>query len=54
MQLRTFKSIYWTGGASDSSTAQSPKINAVYPKRTLEAGTSTASHYLVTIYVQMK
>ena len=50
----TFKSIYWTGGASDSSTAQSPKINAVYPKRTLEAGTSTASHYLVTIYVQMK
>ncbi|QCH27784.1 hypothetical protein [Clostridium tyrobutyricum] len=36
----TFKSIYWTGGAGVGSSAQSPKINSLYTKRTLEAGSS--------------
>lgn len=36
----TFKSIYWTGGASTGSTAQSPKINSLYPKIELAAGSS--------------
>jgi hypothetical protein len=38
----TFKSIYWSGGASSDSSAQAPKFNDLYNKRTLEAGTSTA------------
>ncbi|APM39859.1 hypothetical protein [Clostridium kluyveri] len=39
----TFKSIYWTGGSSTQDTAQSPKINSLYPKAALEAGTSSTS-----------
>lgn len=39
----TFKSIYWSGGAGTDSSAQAPKFNDLYNKRTLEAGTSTAS-----------
>ncbi|OPJ55480.1 hypothetical protein [Clostridium oryzae] len=36
----TFKSIYWMGGASSDTNAQSPRINPVYAKKTLEAGGS--------------
>ncbi|UZQ49948.1 hypothetical protein [Clostridium kluyveri] len=39
----TFKSIYWTGGAGTGETAQNPKINSLYPKIALEAGTSSTS-----------
>lgn len=36
----TFKSIYWMGGASTDTNAQSPRINPAYTKKTLEAGGS--------------
>ncbi|WP_333887902.1 hypothetical protein [Clostridium sp.] len=39
----TFKSIYWTGGASTGSTAQNPNINSLYPKTALETGSSGSS-----------
>ncbi|WP_231247468.1 hypothetical protein [Clostridium botulinum] len=32
----TFKSIYWTGGQRDDSSAQMPRINYTYKKRTIE------------------
>lgn len=31
----TFKSIYWTGGQRDDSSAQTPRINCTYKKRTI-------------------
>jgi len=36
----TFKSIYWTGGNEIDSGAQSPRINSMYTKKTLEIGSS--------------
>lgn len=39
----TFKSIYWTGGVGTGETAQNPKINSLYSKIALEAGTSSTS-----------
>jgi hypothetical protein len=36
----TFKSIYWTGGNGTDSDAQSPRINSMYTKKTLEIGSS--------------
>lgn len=36
----TFKSIYWTGGNGIDSSAQSPRINSMYTKKTLETGGS--------------
>ncbi|NFE94370.1 hypothetical protein [Clostridium botulinum] len=31
----TFKSIYWTGGQRDDSSAQTPRVNCTYKKRTV-------------------
>lgn len=39
----TFKSIYWTGGASSLSEAQPPVINKVYLKNSIVVGTSSAN-----------
>ncbi|WP_446898850.1 hypothetical protein ACSVC9_02690 [Clostridium sp. LBM24168] len=36
----TFKSIYWTGGNETDSDPQSPRINSMYTKKTLEIGSS--------------
>jgi hypothetical protein len=36
----TFKSIYWTGGAGVGSSAQVPRINPLYARKTLEEGSS--------------
>lgn len=38
----TFKSIYWTGGASDYSEAQPPVTNKLYRKNYIAVGTSSA------------
>lgn len=39
----TFKSIYWTGGASDYTEAQPPVINKLYLKNNIVVGTSSSS-----------
>ncbi|MBV4424282.1 hypothetical protein [Clostridium tyrobutyricum] len=39
----TFKSIYWTGGASDYSEAQPPVINKIHLKDSIVSGTSSSS-----------
>ncbi|WP_373181201.1 hypothetical protein [Clostridium butyricum] len=41
----TFKSIYWTGGQSDDSSAQKPRINCTYKKRIIREESSYIPKY---------
>lgn len=41
----TFKSIYWTGGQRDDSSAQMPRINYTYQKRTIRKENHSIPYY---------
>ncbi|KOC31194.1 hypothetical protein [Clostridium botulinum] len=41
----TFKSIYWTGGQRDDSSAQMPRINCTYKKRTIREERYSIPYY---------
>lgn len=41
----TFKSIYWTGGQRDDSSAQTPRINCTYQKRTIKKENHSIPYY---------